>query len=121
MANKTILVVDDDVAARLMFRVILEGAGYQVEEAQNGAAALILLKELVPDLVVTDMVMPRMDGRELIERIRGDDRTASLSVLAVTGHPEARQHATRADGLLNKPFDRTELLAAVVALVGAAV
>ncbi len=119
MAVKRILVVDDDAAARFMFRLILEGAGYHVDEAQNGVAALILIKEAVPDLVVTDMVMPRMDGRELIRRIRTDDRTTQLCILAVTGHPESRLQAADADGVLDKPFDRSQLLAAVGSLVGA--
>lgn len=119
MPSKRILVVDDDPSARLMFKVILEAAGYLVEEAQNGVAALILIKEAVPDLVVTDMLMPRMDGRELIERIRADVRTAPVCILAVTGHPEARTQASGADFVLDKPFDRSALLAAVGSLVGA--
>jgi CheY-like chemotaxis protein len=118
LSNKRILVVDDDPSARLMFKVILEAAGYLVEEAQNGIAALILIKEAVPDLVVTDMLMPRMDGRELIQRIRADVRTAAVCILAVTGHPEGRTQASGADYVLDKPFDRSALLAAVGSLVG---
>jgi two-component system, chemotaxis family, chemotaxis protein CheY len=119
LSNKRILVVDDDPSARLMFKVILEAGGYVVEEAQNGIAALILIKEAVPDLVVTDMLMPRMDGRELIQRIRADVRTAAVRILAVTGHSDARVQAAGADGVLDKPFDRSALLAAVGLLVGA--
>jgi CheY-like chemotaxis protein len=120
LAAKRVLVVDDDADARLMFRLILESAGYLVEEAQNGLAALILLRDMPPDVVVTDMVMPRMDGQELIRRIRIDDKVAKVSILAVTGHPEARELAAGADAVLDKPFDRARLIEMVAQLAGAA-
>jgi len=88
LSSKRILVVDDDPSARLMFKVKLEAAGYLVEEAQNGIAALIPIKDAVRDL-------------------------------AVAGHPEARTQASGADRVLEKPFDRSALLAAVGSLVGA--
>jgi CheY-like chemotaxis protein len=119
LPSKRILVVDDDRGARLMFKLILEAAGYLVEEAQNGIAAPILIKDAVPDLVVSDMLMPRMDGRELIERLRAGVRTAAICIRAVTGHPEARTKASGADFVLDKRFDRCALLAAVGSPVGA--
>ena len=118
MTGKRILVVDDDPAVRLMFRLIFESDGYQVSEARNGVSALILIKDSLPNLVVTDMVMPQMSGQELIERLRSDDRTARLLILAVTGHPAAKQQASAADGVLEKPIDRLDLLARVSSLIG---
>jgi DNA-binding NtrC family response regulator len=88
LPSKRILVVDDDPSARLMFKLILEATGYLVEEAQNGIAALILIKDAVPDLVVT-------------------------------GRPEARTQASGADFVLDQPFDRSALPAALGSLVGA--
>jgi len=117
VAGKRILVVDDDPDIRLMFRLILESAGYQVGEARNGVAALILIKDSPPDLVITDMVMDGMGGRELIERIRSDERTAKVPILAVTGHPAAREQAARADAVFDKPIDRPGLLAKVSSLI----
>jgi CheY-like chemotaxis protein len=117
--SRRVLVVDDDPDARLMFRLILESGGYMVDEAKDGVAAMILIRDLAPDLVVTDMVMPRMDGPELISRIRADEKIAGVSILAVTGHPEARERAAGADALLGKPFDRAQLLALVDRLTGA--
>jgi CheY-like chemotaxis protein len=117
VTGKRILVVDDDPPVRLMFRLIFESDGYQVSEARNGVAALILIKDSLPDLVVTDMVMPQMSGQELIERLRSDDRTARLLILAVTGHPGAREQASAADGVLEKPIDRVHLLATVSSLI----
>lgn len=118
MAAKRVLVVDDDADARLMFRLMLESAGYQVEEAKDGVAAMIFIRALPPDVVVTDLVMPRMDGRELIRRIRTDSSAAAVSILAITGHPEAREHAAGADAVLDKPFDRARLLEMVAQLAG---
>ena len=118
MAGKRVLVVDDDPDVRLMFRLIFESAGYEVGEARNGVAALILIRDSPPDLVVTDMVMPGMDGQELIGRIRSDERTARVPILAVTGIPGAREKASSADAVLNKPIDRPGLLTAASSLLG---
>jgi CheY-like chemotaxis protein len=118
VAGKRILVVDDDPAVRLMFRLIFEGDGYHVSEARNGVAALILIKDSLPHLVLTDMVMPEMNGQELIARLRADERTARLLILAVTGQPGAKGQAAEADAVLEKPIDRVDLLAMVSLLIG---
>jgi CheY-like chemotaxis protein len=117
MADKEILVADDDSNVRLMFRLILEGAGYAVREAPNGIGALILIRDALPDLVLTDMVMPVMDGEELISRLRSDPRTAALPILAVSGHANTRGKAQLADGILAKPIDRKVLIEAVASLL----
>jgi len=117
VAGKWILVVDDDPDVRLMFKLIFESAGYQVSEARNGVAALILIRDSPPDLVVTDMVMPGMGGQELIRRIRSDDRTAKVPILAVTGHPASRGDATGANAIMDKPIDRSSLLAMASSLM----
>jgi CheY-like chemotaxis protein len=119
MATKEILIADDDSNVRLMFRLILEGAGYVVREAPNGIGALILIRDSLPDLVLTDMVMPVMDGEELISRLRSDPRTATLPILAVSGHANTRDKAERADGVLSKPIDRRVLIEAVASLLAA--
>jgi CheY-like chemotaxis protein len=114
---KSILVVDDDPSVRLVFRLILESGGYAVSEARDGIAALILIKDRLPDLVITDMVMPRLDGRELIERLRADGRSARIPVLAVTGNADMKEQMSGADWMLDKPVDRAILLAAVRSLL----
>ncbi len=113
MPGKRILVVDDDPSLRFLLRLIFEGAGYHVSEAQNGIAALIRIKYEVPELLITDMMMPMMDGGELIKRLRSDPSTAGFRILAVTANPHAREAAANADAVLAKPFDRSELLAMV--------
>ena len=117
MPEKTILVVDDDPSIRFLLRLIFEGAGYRVTEAQNGISALIRIKDEMPDLLVTDMMMPVMDGGALIERLRSEASTAGMRILAVTANPRAQEAAGNADAVFGKPFDRSELLAIVSELL----
>ena len=118
MARRRILVVDDDADTRFLLRLIFESADYEVSEAPHGVAALIHIKNELPDLVVVDMLMPRMSGAELIERLRATARTEGLVILAVSGHANATDIAKDADAVLSKPFDREELLAVVGSLFG---
>ncbi|MGH7763713.1 MAG: response regulator [Candidatus Dormibacteraceae bacterium] len=116
MPGKRILVVDDDPNARFLLRLILESDGYEITEAPNGISALLLIKESLPDLVVTDLMTPMMDGGALINHLRGDPRTAGLKILAVTANPRVAA-AQSADSVLGKPFDRAELLALAASLL----
>jgi len=96
---------------RFLVRVTLEGAGYEVVEANHGAAALERVQESQPDLVVTDLMMPIMGGRELIDRLRSDPQTASIPVLVLSANGNLR--AGGADGALSKPFDPQSLVESV--------
>jgi CheY-like chemotaxis protein len=112
-----ILVVDDDPSTRLIFRLIFESAGYEVEEAPNGAIALSVVGEGPPDLLVTDILMPVMDGLALISRLRSQVQTAALPIVAVSGNPDAQEAAAWADAVIAKPFDRGQLLEVVSSLL----
>jgi len=109
-----ILIVDDEPDIRFMMRLILEGAGYQVTEARHGIAGLKSVKARRPVLVITDVMMPTMDGLELIERLRSDPKTAAIPILVVSGNSDL---ATAADARLRKPFTRRELLHAAALLI----
>lgn len=104
----TILIVDDESNMRFLLRVTLEGAGYEVVEAPHGAAALQQARESPPDLVVTDLMMPVMTGRKLIDALRADPQTASVPVVVVTANPRTSLDA--ADAVLGKPFAPDELI-----------
>ncbi len=106
--------VDDEPDLRFVLRRIFERAGYQVAEANDGAAALASVRESPPDLLVTDMMMPVMGGAELVARLRADPVTAGIPVLAVTGDG---QLAGGVDVVLSKPYQPAELLAAAAALL----
>ena len=95
-------------------RVILEGAGYQVTEARHGIAGLTSARVRRPDLVITDVMMPTMDGLEFIERLRANPKTAAIPILVVSGNSEL---ATAANARLRKPFTRRELLHAAALLI----
>jgi CheY-like chemotaxis protein len=109
-----ILVVDDEPDLRFILRRIFEKAGHEVADAVHGAQALEFARESPPELVVTDMMMPVMDGRELIRRLRADPATAHIPILAVTGNGEL---AGTADALLPKTSRTEEILAAANALL----
>jgi len=109
-----ILVVDDEPDLRFLMRRIFEKAGHEVTEAGHGAEAMECVRESLPELVVTDMMMPVMDGRELIRRLRADLVTAQIPILAVTGNGEL---ADSADALLSKPYQPDQILAAANALL----
>jgi CheY-like chemotaxis protein len=111
-----VLVVDDESNMRFLIRMILEDAGYEVIEAAHGAAALERVKESRPALVVTDLMMPVMSGRELVERLRADPGTASIPIVIISANSSSV--ATAADVALNKPFEPFALLEAVSTLAG---
>ncbi len=110
-----ILVVDDNDALRENIAEALQLEGYEVAVASDGSGALARLGEDPSfNAVLLDLVMPGMDGRELLQRIRHDPRLAGLRVVMTTGHtgPRARS-GVPADAFLTKPFGVNELLAAL--------
>jgi CheY-like chemotaxis protein len=107
-------VADDEPDLRFVLRYFFERAGHEVVEAGNGAAALESVRMSPPDLVVTDMMMPVMDGAELIRRLRADPATARIAILAVTGDPHL---AEGADAVVVKPYQTDHILAAANALL----
>ncbi|HEV3001313.1 MAG TPA: PAS domain S-box protein [Solirubrobacteraceae bacterium] len=113
-ARGTVLVVEDDAAIRTLARRCLERAGYRVDEAADGREALARARDGAPDLVLTDVVMPRMSGATLAGELRA--RLPAVRVLYVSGHPQEmlEEHGVAArDRLLRKPFTDAELLDAV--------
>ena len=96
-----ILVVDDEPDERFLVGRTLTKLGHEVRVAENGAAGLKAVQEQVPDLVVTDMMMPVMGGEELIRRLRLEPATAGIPVLAASGDPHL---AVGADAVIAKPY-----------------
>jgi CheY-like chemotaxis protein len=105
-----ILIVDDEPDLRFILRRCFEQAGHEVVSAGHGAAALDVVGESRPDLVVTDMMMPVMNGVELIERLRAEPSTAAIPIVALSGDT---QLAGTADAIIGKPVLATEVLAVV--------
>jgi two-component system cell cycle response regulator DivK len=117
MAGEQILVVEDNAKSMTLLRDVLRATGYRTLEASTGKQALLLATEHGPALVLMDIRLPDMDGVEALGRLRMDERTASIPVVAVTaqamkGDTERFKEAGF-DGYLTKPVDLDELLATV--------
>lgn len=110
----TILIVDDERSLRFLVRVILENEGYDVVEAHHGAVALERVQESRPDLIMIDLMMPVMGGRELIERLRSDPQVATIPIVVLSANADLV--ADMADAALSKPFDVDLLLETVQTL-----
>jgi CheY-like chemotaxis protein len=105
--------VDDDALLRNSVADVLEDEGYLVEHAGDGVDALAKIGANPPDVILLDVLMPRMNGKQLLEALRDDRRTASIPVLMMTAIQGFDAHRTTALGaadLVEKPFDVDELL-----------
>jgi two-component system, NtrC family, response regulator AtoC len=111
----TILVCDDEELIRWSMAEHLRGEGYRVVEAEDGEVALERLSTEAPDLVITDLKMPRLDGMELLRRIRELDREVPVIVITAHGAVETAVQATQlgARHYITKPFDLREVSLAV--------
>ena len=105
-----ILIVDDDADFREGIRAELERKGYEVDEAEDGQQALVKLGEKPPLLVLLDLKMPVMNGRELMQRLRATDGLAEVPVVVLSSFGyEWEAELMGAQGYLGKPFDALEL------------
>ena len=107
-----VLIVDDDDRLREFVRVNLEGEGYSVAEAANAEDGLDALEEHAPDLVLLDLMMPGMDGWEMLRRIQERYGVGAIPVIVFSGKvEEARGAEVRgAHGFIGKPFDPQQLI-----------
>ena len=119
MTPATILLVDDEAAITDNLAPFLERAGYRVSVARDGVAALEQIAADPPDLVVLDVLMPRLDGRSLLRRLRRENHTLPVILLTQVGESVERAMALEegADDYLNKPFDPHELVARMRAVL----
>jgi DNA-binding response OmpR family regulator len=119
--GETILIVDDDPSIREAVEATLLREGYRLELAQDGPTALARATSLVPDLVLLDILMPRMDGLEVCRRLKEGPMTADVPVIVLTGVVDAtiKEAAliSGADDLIAKPFRPEDLRARVVAML----
>lgn len=115
--RKTILVVDDSADVRLVCRVNLEYHGYAVREAENGDEALAIIKDEPPDLVLLDVMMPDLDGWQILSTLKGDTATAHIPVVMLTARTreadQIRGWRSGASDYIVKPFNPEVLVPTV--------
>lgn len=115
--TKTVLTVDDSRTMRDMLMLALKDAGYRVVQAEDGVEGLEVLQAENPDIVITDINMPRMDGFGFIEGMRADPAFSAVPVLVLTTESDAakkqRAREAGATGWIVKPFDPVRLVDAV--------
>ncbi len=121
--KKRILAVDDEPGIARLIKVNLERAGYEVETANDGAEALELIENGLYDLIITDVMMPRMDGMELLNTIRSRPELSDLPVILLTAKSSdadvTQGYSLGTDMYLTKPFSPPELLTWVARVLNA--
>jgi two-component system, cell cycle response regulator DivK len=109
-----VLIADDYQDTRVIVAEILVEAGYRVEEASDGMEALEKATRLLPDIVLMDLSLPKLDGWEVIKRLRQDERTRRLAIITLTAHALEshiqRARAAGSDAVVTKPCEPGHLL-----------
>jgi two-component system, cell cycle response regulator DivK len=117
MAGERVLVVEDNEVSMKLFRDVLLAAGCRTLEATTGSQAVELAAEHAPDLVLMDIQLPDIDGVEALSRLRANERTASIPVLAVTAQAMQGDHerflAAGFDDYISKPVNIVEFVGTV--------
>jgi chemosensory pili system protein ChpA (sensor histidine kinase/response regulator) len=116
-----VMVVDDSITVRKVTSRLLERNGFRVLTARDGVDALGQLRENVPDIMLLDIEMPRMDGFELATHMRNDERLKHVPIIMITSRSgdKHRQHAKQigVNAYLGKPYQESELLDSIQSLI----
>jgi CheY-like chemotaxis protein len=116
-----ILIVEDHPTMREAMRLVLEGEGFDIDEASDGEQALAAVHEEAPDLVLLDMSIPGVAGPDVLASVKGDPSTSDVRVIVVTATGEEGRAAAMAGGAdhyFTKPFSPIALLQAVEEVLG---
>jgi two-component system, OmpR family, alkaline phosphatase synthesis response regulator PhoP len=120
--NKTIMVVDDNPDIITIVKTILEGKGHSVMSAASGAELLNMLKGQKPDLIILDIMMPEMDGLEVLSKLKAMSETATIPVILLTAKVQYEDvlggYKLGADYYITKPFTSTQLVNGINLLLG---
>ncbi len=121
-SKRTILVVDDNADIVAILKAILEDKGYALQFAYSGQEAFNLLGDQKPDLIILDILMPTIDGLEVLTRLKGDPDTASIPVILLTSKVEYKDvligYKLGAEYYITKPFTKGQLLKGINLVLG---
>jgi len=120
MGKGIVLIIDDEEPIRELIKSLLEPEGFQIFTASNGEVGLEMLKNMLPDLIILDMNMPKMGGVEFYSHIaKPEDGSPTIPVLVLTGRGNMQSmfEGLEVNGFLAKPFRGSELIAVVTRIV----
>lgn len=121
-SRKKILIVDDDPHSRKLEEALLRACGYAVRSVESGQAALRALAADLPDLILLDVMMPGLDGFEVVRQLKANPLTQQIPIIMVTALDDdgarARLAAAGVSEMINKPLDRWILQARIDGLLG---
>src|ERR687891_3017939 len=105
MPRRLALVIEDSDDTRELYALALQLDGYIVAQARDGRDGLLQARDVMPDVIVTDLAMPNMDGWEMIRRLKADPRTRHIPIIACSAHDARRRtDGSAPDVVLRKPF-----------------
>ncbi|MDR2337918.1 MAG: response regulator [Deltaproteobacteria bacterium] len=121
--SKKILIVDDDESMRHLTETILSANNFSIIQAADGWQALEMLKTHKLDLIITDLMMPQLNGYELIEKIRADPETKNIPIILVTSKSDPDDiscgyHEHKVEYYITKPFSNQQLMAGIRLVLG---
>jgi DNA-binding response OmpR family regulator len=120
--ERTILIIEDEKLIIVSTQMVLEAAGFRVESATNGEAGISKARELRPDLILLDIMMPGIDGWEALTRLKRDPETAPIPVIIFTAREHTRGHQKSTEmgaaDYFRKPFEPDELIELVEKHIG---
>ncbi len=121
--GKKILIADDEEETRSLIKFVLKKENFQVAEANDGQDALRKISEESPDLIILDIMMPRLDGRAVLLQLKGDEKTKNIPVIVSSGKEKMREFFRvnpdiEPEDYLEKPFRIKMLLEKVKKLLG---
>lgn len=117
-----VVVIDDELTLRVTFQHVLEEQGYKVWVAENGSEGIKTCKEVLPDLVITDILMPDLDGFTTIEALRSEFPQLPIIAMSAAADSAGKDHAIRcgAQSFVEKPIDSARMMSLVAETLGPA-
>jgi CheY-like chemotaxis protein len=117
-----ILIIDDEEILRQLMEHVLSGDGHETITAEDGVAGIVLAKSDAPDLIISDMSMPKMTGWDMVKALKADPTTKDIPIIALTAHATADDRAAAFDAGIStyeeKPLDMARLKKHIAELIG---